>query len=143
MAKGKKTGGKRKGSKNKITLEREAGHAEIVAQAKAAGLTPLEVMLDNMRFAHGEAQRLAEEVEAEGATIENLKGLLDMRKIAGDCARDAAPYIHPRLQAVQHSGPDNGPIQQVQRVERIIVDPANTDAAGIPPAPAAKALPGS
>jgi hypothetical protein len=29
---------------------------------------------------------------------------------AAEAARDAAPYVHPRLAAVQHTGADNGPI---------------------------------
>jgi len=36
----------------------------------------------------------------------------------------------------EHTGPDGGPIQ-IERIERVIVDPANSDAAGLP-APAGK-----
>ena len=42
MAKGVKTGGRQKGSKNKVTVEREA-------QIASSGLTPLEFMLQNLR----------------------------------------------------------------------------------------------
>jgi hypothetical protein len=121
-------GGKRQGAgRKKSALTKRT--QEIAAKASKDGITPLEVMLENMRFAHVEAQRLAEMIAGEGATIENLKGLLDMRKIAEECAKDAAPYVHPRLQAVQHSGPGGGPIQQqLTRIERVVVDPENPDA---------------
>ena len=39
----------------------------------------------------------------------------------------------------EHSGPDGGPIE-IGRVERIIIDPQDTDGEGVPPAPPAKAL---
>lgn len=68
-------------------------------------LTPLEVMLKAMRF-HSEAQRWDQ---------------------AASVAKDAAPYMHPRLAAVEHSGRDGGPIE-VTRIERVIVDTANPDA---------------
>ena len=42
MAKGVKTGGRQKGSKNKVTVEREA-------EIAAAGLTPLEYFLKILR----------------------------------------------------------------------------------------------
>jgi hypothetical protein len=59
---------------------------EIAAAAIADGLTPLDVMLSIMR--------------SEDASME-------MRFKA---ACEAAPYIHPRLAAVQHSGNDDKPL---------------------------------
>jgi len=32
---------------------------------------------------------------------------------AAGIAKDAAPYMHPRLASMQHSGPNGGPIQTV------------------------------
>lgn len=46
---------------------------------------------------------------------------------AAGIAKDAAPYMHPRLAAVEHSGKDGGPIE-VTRIERVIVDPSDPDA---------------
>lgn len=43
-----------------------------------------------------------------------------------DAAKGAAPYVHPRLAAVEHSGPGGGPIP-FQRIERVVVDPAHPD----------------
>lgn len=83
MAKGVKTGGRQKGSKNKATVEKEAGQAEVVAKAAAAGITPLEVMLGAMRDAWPHD-----------------------KDAAARFAKDAAPYMHPRLAAVEHTGKD-------------------------------------
>jgi hypothetical protein len=71
--------GRKPGSATKKTRE-------IAERAAADGITPLEVMIQAMR-SHYEANRLDE---------------------AASIAKDAAPYMHPRLQAIQHSGdPDN------------------------------------
>ena len=72
------------------------------------GVSPLEVMLVNMRYFHEEAgKRLAETMGA--STPEGVK-VLDLvagyRKAAQECARDAAPFCHPRLAAVEVAGPN-------------------------------------
>jgi hypothetical protein len=61
---------------------------EIAEKAAALGLSPLEVLLDVMRqhFAAGELDKAVE------------------------AARSAAPYCHPRLQSIELSGKDGGPI---------------------------------
>jgi len=82
MAKGRKTGGRKKGSANVKTRE-------LADQAASEGITPLEVMLNIMRKRYD-------------------AGAHDQ---AAQVARDAAPYMHPRLQATEHSGPGKGPIQ--------------------------------
>ena len=66
--------GRPKGSKSKRTLAREA----LTSRAVETGATPLEVMLLTMR-----------DLLANG----NALG-------AAQVARDAAPYVHPRLSAV-------------------------------------------
>lgn len=60
--------------------------AEAREMAKAAGETPLEYML---RVMHDEA-----------ADTKRRDGM----------AAAAAPYIHPKLASIEHSGPDGGPI---------------------------------
>jgi hypothetical protein len=62
---------------------------EIAATAIAEGITPLEVMLKAMR-------NHAEEGEWSKAAF---------------IAKDAAPYVHPRLAAIEHTGKDGGPIE--------------------------------
>lgn len=83
MATGKKTGGRKKGTPNKTTEARVAKAAEIVA----SGLTPLEFMLGVMR-------------DPNATPGERM-----------DAAKSAAPYVHPKLAAIEHTGKDGGPMQ--------------------------------
>lgn len=121
-------GGKREGAGRKqgaLTKRTQ----EIAEQALASGKAPLEIMLENMRH----FQKVAVDAEAtfEGLTAEEFLGsaiemtpedqfkslLAQVKKAAGlrqmahDCARDAAPYMHARLQAVEVTGKDGGPVQ--------------------------------
>lgn len=77
----------------------------------ASGITPLEVMLEAMNKFRDEGQMLS----------------------ACSVAKDAAPYLHPRLQTIEHGGPDGGPIQV--SVARFTAEPLN--AAGDDPRPIA------
>lgn len=63
----------------------------IADKATVEGLTPLEVMLKAMRH-HAKANKWDE---------------------AASIAKDAAPYMHPRLASMQHTGRNGGPIQTV------------------------------
>jgi len=83
-------GGKRDGA-GRPRGARTQRTREIAERAAKEGLTPLEVMLRAMR-------EHAEKNEWDAA--------------AG-IAKDAAPYMHPRLASMQHSGPNGGPIQTV------------------------------
>jgi hypothetical protein len=78
MAKGQKTGGRVKGVPNRKT-------AALIARVEATGLTPLDVMLGVMR-----------ELWDKGTAEAHLQ--------AAKVAKDAAPYIHPALASVKHSG---------------------------------------
>ena len=80
---GRKTGGRSKGTPNR----RKAALAAAAATV-AAGDTPLDVMLRVMREATEDSVRL-------------------------DAAKAAAPYVHPRLAAVEHRGSQGSPIQVV------------------------------
>lgn len=111
--------GRKKGALNKRTQA-------IAERAVATGDSPLEIMLANMRH----FQQVALDAEAVLATMssENLPGrpekpedqfkalLAEVKKAAGlrqmahDCARDAAPFIHAKLAAVEHTGKNGGPI---------------------------------
>ena len=73
MAHGFKTGGRKKGSLNKVTSAMKAAIA-------ASGETPLEYMLRIMRDEAAESTR------------------------RDDMAKAAAPYLHPRLSSVEHTG---------------------------------------
>jgi hypothetical protein len=103
-------GGKRSGSGRKPGTA-SVKTREIADRALIEGVTPLEVLLDNMRFYHaGAAEALADLVNgkrptvevAEGedpdtfALIEGFRQVLGLRKMAGDEAARAAPYCHAR-----------------------------------------------
>lgn len=120
VPKGVRVGGRQKGTKNKLTVQRERQAQATALEAAARGLDPLDIMLDNMRHfqqvaldAEATIDGLtAEEVSGQAATPEDQFKLLlakakqaaGLRQMAHECARDAAPYIHPRLSAVEHSG---------------------------------------
>jgi hypothetical protein len=79
-------GGKRPGAGRKPgTANRKT--REIADKAAADGITPLEVMLDTMRRLWDEATK---------------GGKFDLGKALAACAvgKDAAPYLHPRLQQI-------------------------------------------
>ena len=94
MAKGCKTGGRKRGTPNKATAKRQEDIA-------ASGLIPLEHLLAVMRN-------------------EKLP-----REIRLNAAAKAAPYVHPRLTAIEHSANEDRPPRMI--VE--IVDPTRPDPA--------------
>jgi hypothetical protein len=55
-------------------------------------MSPLDLMLENMAFYH----KLATDPKAK------LSDQIALRGLAEKCAVDAAPFIHPRLQAIAH-----------------------------------------
>lgn len=92
-----------------------------IAEAAAAqGITPLEVMMSAMMALYKEAGNCSRDHhdhgdsskghdDADGAVImENRIKLLNM---AATIARHAAPYVHPRLSAIEHTGKDGAPLQ--------------------------------
>lgn len=83
-------GGKRKGSGRKVGSKTRKT-AEIAQKAAEQGITPLEFMLKIMRDeACPEDADLAQKIAFHSARFE--------------AAKAAAPYIHPRLAAVELSG---------------------------------------
>ena len=82
MAKGEKTGGRRRGTPNKSTSAK-AKKAVAIAES---GLTPLEYLLSVMRDENED---------------------LPMRV---DAAKAAAPYVHPKLANIAVSGNPDSPI---------------------------------
>lgn len=76
----KKTGGRKKGTPNKRTVFNKLPHRV------RRRILPLEYMLNVMRSGRADKERRDE------------------------MARAAAPYVHPRLNAIQHTGKDGEPI---------------------------------
>lgn len=100
-----KTGGRKKGVPNKATAKREAAIA-------ATGLTPLDFMLSVMRGAYPAGAEPAQVIAWEAMRFE--------------AAKAAAPYVHPKMATIEHTGPNGGPMQhEVEAIERRIVDPRN------------------
>ena len=103
---GKRPGaGRKKGSATKKTRK-------LADQVAAEGISPLEVMVEAMR-AHYRDKNLDK---------------------AAAIAAQAAPYVHPRLSAVQHQGKVG---VRLQIVEEIVDGDAQPDSA---PAPNAKGV---
>ena len=81
--------------------------------------------IPSLRFAHERAAEVLAKVLAgdqadEAETLNTFKELLRLRQVAEECAKDAAPYIHPRLSAVRHSGPDGeGPVTLLTLLQEI------------------------
>lgn len=110
----KKWGGKQEGAGRPVGSigEKSKMLREIAAKALAAGITPAEVMLDNMRFFHQKADVLQvailDKVTRKGVLkgdeamelLAEFKELGEFKMKAQSCAVDAAPYFHARLSAV-------------------------------------------
>ncbi len=92
---------------------------EVAERVMATGKTPLEIMLENM--AHFQQVALDAEATLEGLTAEEFAGQVaadatpedqfkfllatvkktaGLRQMAQDAARDAAPYVHPKLASI-------------------------------------------
>ena len=80
---GERRGGRCKGTLNRATKVRR----DLAEKAVQTGLTPLEYMLDRLRD-ENEDPRVRQQM-----------------------ARDAAPYLHPRLSATEYTGVDKGAIK--------------------------------
>ncbi|QWD67091.1 hypothetical protein [Polynucleobacter sp. MWH-Aus1W21] len=105
--------GRKEGSLTKRTRE----IAEIAA---AKGISPLEVMMNTMMELYKEAGNCMRDHHDHGdcpkehddghdtMITENRIKLLNM---AATIARHAAPYVHPRLSAIEHTGKDGAPLQ--------------------------------
>lgn len=97
----RKGAGRKPGSATKKTRE-------IANKAAEQGITPLEVMLETMCS----LVQKAKDIEANGPQEgEKIVSPLELRVQAAAVAKDAAPYMHPRLAAIEHSGPNGGPIE--------------------------------
>jgi hypothetical protein len=105
--------GRKPGQMTKMTLA-------IAEEALKRGVTPLEVMLDNMRFAHEGVVSLLKRIEDdEGHSVDLkvLKELLRLRQISAKWAKAAAPYVHSRLKPVQPKAPSDGSIPLAVRLK--------------------------
>lgn len=97
----RKGAGRKPGSATKRTRE-------VADKAASEGITPLEYMLQVMRSEPSE--------KLEGSQ------LLSALMLRFEAAKAAAPYIHPKLSAVEHTGKDGGPMETITRIELVDMD---------------------
>jgi hypothetical protein len=119
---GQRFGGRGKGAVNKRTAAIRA----VADKAIEEGVTPLEVMLNNMRFYVAEADKmLAKIIAGKEPTIElveALKGLTSFRNRAEECAVDAAPYVHAKLATHTISGDPDNPLTIAHAIQIIVTE---------------------
>jgi hypothetical protein len=92
--------GRRRGTPNKASAARQA-------EVAASGITPLEVMLKNMRAADSRATELEKQLdqlpmEELEPRLQLLGEIVRQRQVAQDCAKDAVNYVHPKLNDPDH-----------------------------------------
>ena len=97
MATGKKTGGRRRGTPNKIT-------AQMREQAMATGKSMLQIMTENARWIDEQVQALVDRLaEVSGEELaETLAKIVQLRAISHQMAARAAPFFHPQLADIKH-----------------------------------------
>lgn len=104
----KSKGGKRAGAGRKTgsLTKRTRQIAEAVA---TQGITPLEVMMKVMHQLYEEASNVQEEELGDKALANEAR--IKLLNMAATVGRHAAPYVHPRLSAIEHTGKDGAPLQ--------------------------------
>jgi hypothetical protein len=128
MATGKKTGGRRRGTPNKIT-------AKFRQQALASGRSMLQIMVENARWVDEQVQELITELaQTSGVESERLLSkIVEMRIISHQLAARAAPFFHPQLADIKHD-PRSQDGKTIRPVIEITGYPASREIAPPPPA---------
>lgn len=90
----RKGAGRKPGSATKKTRQ-------IADDLTENGITPLEVMIKAMTVFADHAKAMQADTETSLKLLASAAGI----------AKDAAPYVHPRLAAIEHSGAGGGPIK--------------------------------
>ena len=76
----------------------------LMERAAVAGIMPIEVLLNDMRYFYNLGERqLADvaiyaDISAQEAAFKTALGL---KALARECAIQAAPYVHPKLASIQ------------------------------------------
>lgn len=104
----------------------------VADQALVSGQSPLEVMLDNMRFWHNKVEvlqtALIQKVTSKGPIkdkdamqmFEDFKALGNFRDKSQGCAVDAAPYVHVKLSATQVTGEITHKHEEAEKAFKVI-----------------------
>jgi hypothetical protein len=88
------SGGKRAGSGRHAGVPSVKTRRRIAAVEKSLsnGIAPIDVMLANMRHFHDLAETANEPLSEKA---------INLRVVSQSCARDAAPYCHPKLSTIE------------------------------------------
>jgi hypothetical protein len=116
---GERRGGRQKGAQNKAKANRELA-------IRIAGIEPKQFLLNGMGFY--QAQIEAELAKGSKADTAKLAAAFAAGK---DFAKDAAPYCHARLAAIEHMGKGGGPIEYSDVRDRLARLIAREAAAGV------------
>lgn len=105
MAKGKKTGGRIAGTRNKDRVH-------VFEVARKLKVDPFEILL---HFARGDWQALGYkdkcEIVAYSKSGEPIIKDVISAGLRATCASDACEYLYPKLKAIEHTGKDGEPIK--------------------------------
>ena len=121
----KKKRGRKPGQENSRTRALRA----LADDALKSGRTPLEVMLENMRYFADQAQdhqtQLSEalaKIIANNPKASDVKDALEIfrslgsaRMKAQECAKDSANYVHAKLSSVTMKGDPDEPIELIHK----------------------------
>ena len=95
---GARPGAGRKKGPAKATLNRRS----IAEKSLESGLTPLEYMMTVLRSEF--PPELKERIESEALSVDLITAISAWHAQRFEAAKAAAPYVHPRLAAIEHSG---------------------------------------
>jgi hypothetical protein len=82
---------------------------QIAEAVVTQGITPLEVMMKVMHQLYEEAGNVQEGGLGDKALADEAR--IKLLNMAATVGRHAAPYVHPRLSAIEHTGKDGAPLQ--------------------------------
>jgi hypothetical protein len=77
---------------------------EAIERAKASGIMPMDVLLNDMRYFHKLAEEVLAKFDGHATAEENMelfKQAAALKSIARDCASAVSPYIHPKLSSTE------------------------------------------
>lgn len=101
-----KSGGRKKGTPNKRTLELQAlACSQMVSTEGGTTIAPLDVMLETMQMLWQKAQ------EYDAKDPDGFDSRIGWMAKACQIAEKCAPYKHPRLTSTEVTGPNKGPLQ--------------------------------
>jgi hypothetical protein len=99
--------GRKKGTPNKVDAAKRAEIERYVGAQQKQGPLPLDIMMKAMRYFHGLAEKATDGTPDKERLV----------TLSASIAKDAAPYVHPRLAQTTLRGDDESPQQHRVTVE--------------------------